>query len=776
MRRFLAACVLGLALLGLPTLSSAQSDPDDLDQPDTVDLVFTVLPDFTTGQLNLEAELWVVNDSNSLVASSVGFAWDNPNLQMDSAVATQLVTDAFDLGVFLYQDNNLAVTNANQQFLFGSASLFGALLPDDNRRLWATYYFTLSDWDSCDSIVIDTLQFNAGTEYSLVGEGQLTYRPVWTGAERHRDTSCAAPANLLIAPDSLHFEGVEGGASPTPQTFSINSDNVALDFTLVESIPWIVPSPTLGTTPTTVNLIPNSVGLSAGSYIDSIRVNSPGAANSPQYVVVTMTLEPPPPLISVSPTSFTFNAIAGTTNPDSKILTITNTGGSILNWTTSHTESWLTLTPASGTDSTDVDVAVDITGLPFGTYYDTIVVSDPNATNSPKRVPVQLSVASDLPVIAVDSAFNYIVVDGPPAPRTIHIRNEGAGSMNFWVEESSSRILSTSPASGTAPEDVVVSFKVTTGTIGDDDYDTLWVYSDEAINSPFPVVFRFHYTDDPAWMSIPTDTAVLTLYECEMGVRAQNPATTFSVINSGGDDPMTFQITGESDLFSIQVLSYTAPSNITLLANYLDLPLGDYYDTLIFYAEKSIPAYDTVIVHYEVIEATETPKIWVSNYSYTIPAQENGGPIPSVAFQIRNENGGCMPWSIEEDIPWMFPEDTAGLNPASLALGINPAGYTLGEYPDSFTVIAPTASNSPGKVRMRLQVWRFHGDCDWNGRININDMTYLVAYLFKSGPLPRPTRFVGDLNCNKFININDLTYFVDYFFKDGPIPCGNPYK
>jgi len=77
---------------------------------------------------------------------------------------------------------------------------------------------------------------------------------------------------------------------------------------------------------------------------------------------------------------------------------------------------------------------------------------------------------------------------------------------------------------------------------------------------------------------------------------------------------------------------------------------------------------------------------------------------------------------------------------------------------------------------VRLKVWRFHGDCDYNSVINVLDLTYMISFLFRGGPQPQPTQLVGDLNCDHLVNIADLTYFIEYLFRNGPIPCWNPYK
>ncbi len=59
------------------------------------------------------------------------------------------------------------------------------------------------------------------------------------------------------------------------------------------------------------------------------------------------------------------------------------------------------------------------------------------------------------------------------------------------------------------------------------------------------------------------------------------------------------------------------------------------------------------------------------------------------------------------------------------------------------------------------------------GPIDVADLTYLVAYLFKSGPEP-PCLEEGNadsiVGIGGPIDVADLTYLVKYLFKDGPAP------
>ncbi len=150
-----------LLMLSLLVVLAVPAWGQDLGNPDTVR--FEVVID-TIG-LQAEFELWVYNDANTLASVSYGFAWDNPNFAMDTALPTALTASAFDLGVFLFKKESIDSSNVNRNFLFGGARLFSdGLLPADTAQLWATYSFTFDSWtNGDDGITVDTLHFNEGS-------------------------------------------------------------------------------------------------------------------------------------------------------------------------------------------------------------------------------------------------------------------------------------------------------------------------------------------------------------------------------------------------------------------------------------------------------------------------------------------------------------------------------------------------------------------------------------------------------------------------------------
>ncbi len=185
-----------VALISVLVGVSVSSEAQDVGIRDTVSMVLTV----DTANLEAVAEVWVFSDAD-LKGATAGFGWDNPNLQMDSAVVDSLVINGFDIGPFVYRDEDIDVTNTWKNFITGGASLMAAGIPGEStgRRLWATYYFKLSSWGGCDQdgITIDTLWFSAGSQLLFSPINGSPYQPDWEG----KVVYCNPPLYLDPDPD-----------------------------------------------------------------------------------------------------------------------------------------------------------------------------------------------------------------------------------------------------------------------------------------------------------------------------------------------------------------------------------------------------------------------------------------------------------------------------------------------------------------------------------------------------------------------------------------------
>jgi hypothetical protein len=644
-------------------------------------------------------------------------------------------------------------------------------------------------------ICIDTAYFQPGGTWFWVGKSLTLYYPPFQGvtpaqpySDGNVDTRLGsgycfdiyAPA-LVVPPPQLSFSCLQGNTPPANQTFTVTStgdvNSDFQNFTLVESSPWIIKSPSSGTTPKTITVSINPTGLAPGVYVDSIQVNSPTVGNSPQWEKITLTVIAPAPTISLNKSSMTFVGVTGGSNPPSQSFIVKNTGGGVLHWSASSPASWISLVPGTGVDSGQVTVNIDITGLSAGPHSDVITVSDAAATNSPQTIAVNLTLGSNLPFIQVDSQVNHIIVDshvGSAGPRAITVRNGGIGALSFTFTENSPRIFTLTPSSGSAPQTVSVGFKLVGYVNGNQFWDTLWVNSPEATNSPYPVVFYFKIVDTPAVITVSQDTLRLTSYECSNGLSGFVSKDSFIIYNSGGDAPLNFHLSYETSLATITPDDEQAPFLINADVVDAALPPGVYYDTILVTAINAINSPVPVIIKYSKLAQDFQPQIVMERDSFIVPRQEQTGNL-ELASAISNLHAGCMPWTLTEAIPWLTTETPSGNVPGAVKNLVNVDALTRGIYRDTFTITAPLASNSPKKVAVVLNIWRLHGDMNWDGIIDLRDLSLYVVFMTGGvGGNPRPEYAVGDVNCSGIVDLADVSMMVSYLTGNISGFCGNP--
>ncbi|TFH46480.1 MAG: hypothetical protein E4H01_09890, partial [Lysobacterales bacterium] len=205
-----------------------------------------------------------------------------------------------------------------------------------------------------------------------------------------------APA-IGLNTTSLGFAGSVGGANPSAQTIGIsNAGGGTLAWTAGDNVPWLTLSPLSGTNAGTVTATVNLAGLLAGSYAATVTVTATGATPKTVPVALTVTGSTNSGTIGFSPANLAFSGTIGGTNLAAKTFNITNTGGGTLSWTVSDNATWLQLTLASGTTTTETDTisaSVTLSGLAAGTYNAIITVTASGSTNSPQQIPVSLTLS-----------------------------------------------------------------------------------------------------------------------------------------------------------------------------------------------------------------------------------------------------------------------------------------------------------------------------------------------------------------------------------------------
>lgn len=117
------------------------------------------------------------------------------------------------------------------------------------------------------------------------------------------------------------------------------------------------------------------------------------AANSSNRDFTTVDDTPvDPPHIVLNRTRLNYGSIIGGAQTGSQTLLIENSGGSVLNWNASVSDTWITVTPVTGAENMLASVSIDATGLTVGSYRGIVSVIDANADNSPADVEIYLEV------------------------------------------------------------------------------------------------------------------------------------------------------------------------------------------------------------------------------------------------------------------------------------------------------------------------------------------------------------------------------------------------
>jgi hypothetical protein len=99
--------------------------------------------------------------------------------------------------------------------------------------------------------------------------------------------------------------------------------------------------------------------------------------------------------------------------------------------------------------------------------------------------------------------------------------------------------------------------------------------------------------------------------------------------------------------------------------------------------------------------------------------------------------------------------------------GSNWIDITIGVDTEDNLVCGETTSLSPFVVGIPSYVC---GDADGSGEVDIDDVVFLINFIFAGGPAPDPYE-AGDADCSTEIDIDDVVWLISYIFAGGNAPC-----
>ncbi len=318
----------------------------------------------------------------------------------------------------------------------------------------------------------------------------------------------SSPPRLDVSATTIVFGADLAGASPAAQIVQITNggggalNGLSTSVQYASGAGWLSAALNTTSAPASLTLQANPTGLAAGTYTATVRINAPGASNTPRDISVTLTVSAGP-LLVVSPSSLSFTS-STTSSPAAQLVAVTNGGGGALSGLSTSvqyagTGGWLTATLNTTTAPATLTVQSSHTGLSAGSYTAMVRVNSAQASNSPVSIAVTYVVAPSA-VIALSTtstAFTTVSGAGNSASDLVTITNAGAGALSSLATSvtyaSGSGWLAASLNSSTAP--ATLTLIATRGALALGTYSaTVTVSSPAATNSPRSITVTLNVT------------------------------------------------------------------------------------------------------------------------------------------------------------------------------------------------------------------------------------------------------------------------------------------
>ncbi len=414
-----------------------------------------------------------------------------------------------------------------------------------------------------------------------------------------------------------------------------------------------------------------------------------------------VTAPPPPPVLSTTPASLSFSGTAGGASPAAKTITVSNTGGGTMNWTASDSASWLSVSPASGTNGGTVTVTPSITGLAAGTYTADVTVAAAGVSGSPKTIPVTLTLdAPTPPALTVSpAALSFSAVAGGPSPaaKTLAISNTGGGSLDWTASESASW-LAVSPGSGTNAGTVTVTPSITglaAGTYTED----ITLAAAGATGSPKTVTVTLT-VDPPTPPALSVSPAALSFSAVAGG---SNPAAKSLAISNTGGGSLDWTASESATWMSVAPSSGTNSGTVTVTPSIAGLTAGTYSEDITLAAAGATGSPKTVTVTLTV-DPPPPPVLSVTPATLAFTATVGGTDPAAKTVAVSNTGSGSMSWTASENATWLSVSPGSGTNAGTVTATPTIAGLAVGTYTTDVAFTAPGATGSPKTVTVTLTV------------------------------------------------------------------------
>ncbi len=594
------------------------------------------------------------------------------------------------------------------------------------------------------------------------------------GGTAEASKSFYGPQRVGVSPQQLAFFGEVSGANPAAQTLSIvNVGEGTLDWEIVHDCNWLTVDPNAGHVIDGVNDVRIAVdidGVRGGAHECVLLIIDPWAANSPQNVLVCLTLEGP--VIEASTRTVRFTNDYGGPNPFDQFLSLRNSGIGTLHWEIEADCDWLSIYPKTGTstgESDEVRLSVDTAGLHWGLHSCTLQIVDDLTINSPLTIEVQLEVLG--PILRLSThqmTFNGAVGQASPDPKSLVITNGGPGPLDWRIDEDCGW-LSVIPSTGSLgrEQSEAVILAVDSSGLGNGVHRCNAVVSGVmAEDSPQTVQVEL-VLGRP---SIQLSTNHLT-FMVQPG--AGRPSDQALVIRNAGVGMLQWEVRQDCDWVVVDPLHGTSTGEGDAVMVGVDpsgLAQGRHICTL-----EVVDPCASNNPQQVVVELIYGPVVRVLPQTLQFIVEPGAGNPAPQTIRIENAGTGVLHWTVSAESAWVAAEPSAGTiatDYAEVAVHIDAGGLTKGQHLCRLTVSDPCGISSPQIVNVHLNIycmdpaspyyntwvkvgapecwcypWQCHGDVDGRVegsdktgyyRVHFNDLNTLLAAWNKKEPTLGP--------------------------------------
>lgn len=397
----------------------------------------------------------------------------------------------------------------------------------------------------------------------------------------------------------------------------------------------------------------------------------------------------------VSPASYSINyEIGGPLPPLQPPISVTSSGAP-LNFTASTSgESWLTISPLNGTTPASIGVTVSVSGLPVGNYSSTMTISTPGEPFA--KVAVKLSITEPTaPTIWVNPgslSFDYQIGLNLPAAQTLSVTSYPTGQ-TISAKTSGEPWLSVGAIGNGAPASVSVT--VNPAGLGPGTYQgKVSIISSTVANSPVAI---------PVTLTVSLPQSISFVFQLTSPPPAQIcfPLTSTP---SGASFSASASIISGGSWLSVTPASGVTPANVCILSSPIGMSLGQYSGTVTITGATPSPLIISV-----TLTVANGPILSVSPQSLSFVSEAGGSPPAAQSVSVTSDIPTTgVPLNASVSVvsggDWLAVSPAASSTPGTFSVSIKPITLAPGAYTGSVLITSSTASNSPVKIPVTLNV------------------------------------------------------------------------